>query len=103
MIGFLTTAVILLVSCGFVPKLLDNALEYGAKEAAYLTKANEADWKDIPGKNDIGIYWNQYMYNCTNAEEVVYTNAKAEFQEFGPFIYRESDTYTNLDYSNLDN
>ena len=26
----------------------------------------------IPGDRDIGIYWNQYFYNCTNAMDVIY-------------------------------
>ena len=35
--------------------------------------------------------------------DVVYTGAKPEFQEFGPYTYRESDTYSNLTYEGLDN
>ena len=43
------------------------------------------------------------MYNCTNAWEVTYKNAKPEFMEFGPYIYRETDTYSDLVYQDLDN
>lgn len=97
-ICFLVTAVILVISSAFVPKLMDTALLFGAKKSSQLTPENEKNWKDIPGNNDIGIYWNQYFYNCTNALNVVYKNEKPEFQEFGPYVYRESDTYSDLDY-----
>lgn len=97
-ICFLLTAVILVISSAFVPKLMNTALLFGAKKSSQLTPANEANWNGIPGANDIGIYWNQYFYNCTNALDVVYQNAKPEYQEFGPYVYRESDTYSDLDY-----
>jgi hypothetical protein len=35
--------------------------------------------------------------------KVIYTGAKPEFTEFGPYTYRESDTYSNLTYESLDN
>jgi hypothetical protein len=68
-----------------------------------LTQENEPDWKGIPGNNDIGIYWNMYFYNCTNPLDVTYKNAKPEFMEYGPYIYREFDNYTELVYEDLDN
>lgn len=49
------------------------------------------------------INWNQYFYNCTNAHEVTYMNAKPEFMEFGPYVYREFDDYNGATYSDLDN
>ena len=82
---------------------MEAILTSQAKKSAYLTKDNEKDWKDIPGSNDILIAWNQYFYNCTNAWDVTYKNAKPEFMEFGPYVYRESDTYSDLVYQDLDN
>ena len=35
--------------------------------------------------------------------QVVYSNKKPEFMEFGPYIYRESDIYDDLVYSGLEN
>ncbi len=35
--------------------------------------------------------------------DVTYKNVKPEFMEFGPYVYRESDIYNDLDYSTLDN
>ena len=34
--------------------------------------------------------------------EVIYSNAKPQFQEFGPFVYKEADSYTDLQSSSLD-
>lgn len=34
---------------------------------------------------------------------MIYKNVKPEFMEFGPYIYRESDTYSNLTYEPLEN
>ena len=45
-----------------------------AKTGTQLTQANEDNWKDIPGSNDVAIYWSQYFYNCTNMMEVIYRN-----------------------------
>ena len=39
------------------------------------------------------------MYNCTNHEDVIYKGARPEFEEFGPYYYRESDTYDDVQYS----
>lgn len=35
--------------------------------------------------------------------DVVYKNAKPEFMEYGPYVYREYDNYTDLVYNDLDN
>ena len=35
--------------------------------------------------------------------DVVYKNAKPEFMEYGPYVYREYDNYTDIEYGNLDN
>ena len=100
---FVLISMLLIISGSFVPKLFDTLISAGAKKSAQLSQENEADWRNIPGTHDIGIYWNQYFYNCTNAEAVVYTNAQPEYQEFGPYIYREFDNYNDLNYTNLDN
>ena len=33
--------------------------------------------------------------------DVIYSNVKPQFQEFGPFVYKETDDYTDLSYSNF--
>jgi len=69
-ICFLVTGLILVITSCFTPKAFDSILVGQAKKGAYLTQANEADWDGIPGSRDLGIYWNQYFYNCTNAKDV---------------------------------
>ena len=44
-----------------------------------------------------------YFYECLNPREVTYKNAKPEFKEHGPYIYREFDDYNDLVYADLDN
>ena len=78
-ICFVVTGIILIITAAFTPKVMDSLLLYGAKESSQLTAKNEPNWKNIPGANDIGIYWNQYFYNCTNAEDVIYRSKKPEF------------------------
>ena len=92
----LVAAIVLIVTSAFTPYLVDSGVIYIAKQSSQLTAKNEKDWKDIPGHNDIGIYWDQYFYNCTNAHEVIYMQHKPEFKEFGPYKYQEYDNYTNL-------
>ena len=71
-------------------------------EATTDTQLSDAnDWSSFPGSKDVDIYWNQYFYNCTNMMEVVYTNAKPTFQEFGPYVYLESNDYTDMSYTSL--
>ena len=31
--------------------------------------------------------------------DVIYSNAQPTFKEFGPFVYKETDTYADLDYT----
>ena len=42
-----------------------------------------------------------YLYNCSNALDVVYKGAKPEFMEFGPYTYREWDSYTDVSWKDL--
>ena len=102
-ICFLVTGIILVITCAFTPKVMNTIIGNQAKKSSMLTQANEPDWKNIPGTHDLGIYWNMFFYNVTNPLEVTYKNAKPEFMEYGPYIYREFDTYNDLVYENLDN
>jgi len=95
--------VILIVTACFTPKVMDKVITSQAQKSAQLTEANEPIWDGIPGKYDIEIAWNHYLYNCTNFEDVVFKDAAPEFMEFGPYIYREYDTYDNLTWDSVHN
>ena len=82
---------------------MNNIIANQAKKSSQLSVENEPDWKDIPGTHDIGIYWNMYFYEVLNPKDVTYRNAKPEFLEHGPYIYREYDYYNDLVYKDLDN
>ena len=68
--------------------LMHKLMVDNAKKSALLTADNESKWKNVAGTDDVAIYWDQYLYNCSNAEEVIYKNAKPQFTEVGPFKYR---------------
>ena len=83
----------------FIPQIMQNAIQNSAKEGAQLSAKNQANWDTIPGQSGLGIYWNHFMYNCTNVWDVVFQNAMPSFMEFGPYVYQESDTYTDLTWT----
>ena len=96
-ICFLILSVILIIAASLSPYTL-NEIKWGkAQERTQLSQKNERNWIDLP--NNAGIYWNQYFYNCTNVMDVIYSNAKPQFQEFGPYVYRETDNYTDKAYA----
>jgi hypothetical protein len=94
----LVTAVVLLgIGAAFYP-IINGLQAYGARSGAILNKANEPNWKDIPGNNNILITRNTFVYNCTNYEDVIYKGVKPTMQEFGPYYYKEYDTYYNVSF-----
>jgi len=63
-----------------------------------LTLNNEKTWKDIPGFFDINIHHDNYFYSVKNEDDVIYKGEKPIFEEYGPFIYREYQEFTNITY-----
>mmetsp|Transcript_6498 Transcript_6498/g.4614 ORF Transcript_6498/g.4614 Transcript_6498/m.4614 type:complete len:122 (+) Transcript_6498:259-624(+) len=41
------------------------------------------------------------MYNCTNIDDVIYKGESPEYQEFGPYTYREWDSMTDITYGEI--
>ena len=78
--------------------ILNAVTHWGAKDGAALTKPNEQAWKDIPGHYDIDITHDNFFYNCTNADDVIYKGEKPIFEEYGPYIYREHEEFNNVKY-----
>ena len=90
---------VILVGLGIsFPFIMQAMIKHGAKDGAALTSANENMWKGIPGNFDILIVKKNYVYNCTNRDDVIYKGSKPVVEEFGPYIYREYDDFTNLQY-----
>jgi hypothetical protein len=89
--------VLLVLACAWVP-ILNKLVIIGAKQGAQLTKESEESWKDIPGHFDINLHNDHFFFHCLNADDVVYKGEKPMFEEYGPYIYREYDTYTNVKY-----
>ena len=92
------TAIIFFVLAGIWSTFLTDMIIDGAKESAALTAANEKSWKDIPGAYDLVITNSHYFFHCTNSDDVVYKGLRPIFEEYGPYIYREYDIFTNITY-----
>ena len=96
-ICFFCLSVILIIAGSLSPSTMSSVSLEQAQKGTQLTKKNEDNWTNL-ASDEVGIYWNQYFYNCTNMMDVIYTNAKPQFQEFGPYVYREASDYTDLVY-----
>mmetsp|Transcript_22843 Transcript_22843/g.22103 ORF Transcript_22843/g.22103 Transcript_22843/m.22103 type:complete len:157 (-) Transcript_22843:70-540(-) len=73
----------------------------GAKKESALSVDTYSLWGQIPGEYDIALVRRNYVYNCTNYEDVIYLGAQPEFEEFGPYSYREYDNFTDPDYDQM--
>ncbi|XP_011162113.1 protein croquemort isoform X1 [Solenopsis invicta] len=51
---------------------------------------------DLWVKTPIPVYFKFYMFNWTNPEEFYKPGAKPNFQEMGPYVFREVDTKVNI-------
>ena len=96
-ICILLAVVFTVFSIGWVP-FLNSQVTRGAKRLAALTKENENSWKDIPGSNDITILHHNYLFSCVNMDDVIYRGQTPIFEQYGPYIYRETDDWTNVTY-----
>ena len=95
--GLVLGIVLLILACVWIPSL-NALLTSGAKDAAQLTEANEENWKGIPGHYDINIHHNNHFFHCLNVDDVVYKGEKPLFEQYGPYIYRETDTFDDVQY-----
>ena len=95
--GIIVGIALMALACGWVP-LLGSLVLSGAKEAAALTEANDATWKNIPGTYDINIANEHFFFHCLNADNVTYMGQKPQFEQYGPYIYREHDVFTDVKY-----
>lgn len=74
--------------------MIDSLVVSQAKDQAALGPDNMDQWKGIPGKFDIQLNRNTYLFNTLNRDDVIFTGAVPEVEEYGPFIYREYDDYS---------
>jgi hypothetical protein len=70
----------------------------GAKQASALTQENSDNWNGIPGKFDILIHNDHYFFHCLNPDDVIYKGLRPEFEQYGPYVYKEYDTYSDVIY-----
>jgi hypothetical protein len=71
-----------------------------ARDGSALSTTNQDKWQYIPGQLGIDIYWNHYMWNCSNIWEVVFKNEAPQFTKPSkPVVYLENDAYSNLNFT----
>ena len=39
-----------------------------------------------------------YFFNCSNADDVIYKGAKPVYEQYGPYLYKEYDVFTDVEY-----
>jgi hypothetical protein len=88
----------LIVLAGVWSPVLNKLVISQAKDSAALTKAQEDQWSLIPGEYDIDLHNDHHFYHVTNEDDVIYKGAKPEFEQYGPYIYREYDTFSEMRY-----
>jgi hypothetical protein len=93
-IAVLLGVVFTVFSIGWVP-MLSSLMDSGAKTSAALTQKNEIDWKDVPGDT---VRHDNYLFSCINKDEVIYGGETPVFEQYGPFIYKETEDWTNVKY-----
>eukprot|EP00347_Sterkiella_histriomuscorum_P022889 403336776 len=76
------------------PFIIDSLVVSQSKDQAALGPDNMDQWKGIPGKFDIQLNRNTYLYNVVNRDDVIFNGAVPQVEEYGPFIYREYDDYS---------
>lgn len=47
-------------------------MEDTAKFATALKQSNFDSWSKVPGKLDIMVYRNYFLYNCNNTEQIYF-------------------------------
>jgi len=95
--GIISGVALLGLSAGWVA-ILNSLVTSGAKDGAQLNEVNAVTWKDIPGTNDILIQLNHYMFSVLNPDDVIYKGERPKFEEYGPYIYREYDSFEDPEY-----
>ena len=87
----------------FVPVIENKNLIHKTKLQSQLTPVNEDKWTSIPGMYNYDIQWSHYLYSVANLADVLFSNAVPLFTKNGPYIYQESDNYTDLLYNSEEN
>jgi len=41
----------------------------------------------------------KYFYHCTNAEDVIYNGTEPIFEEYGPYIYKQSEDIKDVEHN----
>ena len=81
--------------------MTDLYLKQWANGLAEISPANEDMWKGVlVGNDDLGfqILRHHYLYNCTNYNDVILKDAVPQYQEIGPYTYREYNKYEDVEY-----
>jgi hypothetical protein len=53
-----------------VPIIINNSIESEIPASVAVSKENEDQWDSLPGKYNIEVIKQVYLYNITNPEEV---------------------------------
>jgi lysosome membrane protein 2 len=103
-VGLTVFALALIGIAVWVPPVILKALDDGIKDVVILTPQSKADnsdgyrlWADWTDANAVPVYYNVYMQNTTNAEDVL-QGAVPNVVEVGPYAFREYRMKLNVSF-----
>ena len=76
------------------PYIMKPLVIQAAKKSTALTPETQGLWRGIPGQYNISITRATHVYNCTNRDDVIYKGAIPNVTEIGPFVYQESNSWS---------
>ena len=98
-ITLLCSGLVLVAVSVIIPYAFDRIVASNILADTRLTRENEQFWsKQLVGGGDIEIYRDHYLFTCTNVKDFMFSGAEPLFEEVGPFVYRENNTYSNQKY-----
>ena len=98
----LVAGICLVILALATPFTMDRYVKSSSIKGTEICAENEELWSQmLVGQKDVEILQDFFLYNCTNYEDVVYRGATPEYQEVGPFTYKEVNEYTEIQYGNL--
>eukprot|EP01132_Coremiostelium_polycephalum_P007550 gene7550-9283_t len=89
--------VLFIISFALFPIVLRNAADKAIKDGVIVDSESSSRYKDWLGQTSIDNYYQQYYYlwNMTNAQDVITNGSKPIYETVGPFNYKYEWQYLN--------
>jgi len=95
----IVVGLLLITGAIVVPIVFNNVMRTEVVPSVAVTKENQDQWDFIPGPENIEVIKETYIYNWTNADEVILDGAKPEFVEIEPIPYLNTQKFLDVNYT----